>query len=303
MPKLVVVGDYNIDLVLYLDRFPGPGETLTSNKFSEGPGGKGSNQAIAAARLGADVTFFGAIGQDHYGRVALDAWKAAGVRTEYLLQSAHTPSAVALIYVDGGGQTMVAVNPGANRLLEPTHIENIAAAIREADMLMCTLGIPLPVVRRALQVAQAAQVPALLNPAPAQRLPSDILALTKYLTPNHSELEIIAQAGASTVTPTSARHIFQRDDQTLVVTQGDEGATWVTRTHVKTVPAFASAVKDTVGAGDAFSAGLAVALAEGNDIDAAVRFANAVAALSVTRVGAIAGMPHRADVDALLAGG
>jgi ribokinase len=301
MPKIVVVGDYNIDLVLYLDRFPERGETLSGNKFYEGPGGKGSNQAIAAARLGAEVTFFGAIGQDHYGQVALHAWQAAGVRTDYLMQTALVSTAVAMIYVDSSGNNMVAVNQGANLLLKPENVETIADDIKAADMVMCTLGVPLDVVRRVFQIAHTAKVPALLNPAPAQSLPSDMLSLAKYLTPNESELAIVAQAGASSVTPESARHIFQRDDQTLIVTQGEAGATWVTHTDMGTVPTFEVDVKDTVGAGDAFNAGLAVALTEGKSLDEAVRFANATAALSVTKQGAVAGMPRREDVDHLLA--
>ena len=303
MPKLVVVGDYNIDLVLYLDRFPEPGETLHSHKFFEGPGGNGSNLAIAAARLGADVTFFGAIGQDHYGQVALDAWRFAGVRTDYLVQSARSPSGIAMIYVDdNSGDNMVVVNRGANLLLEPVNLEVIADDIASADMLICTLGVPMDVVRRALQIAKRADVPALLNPAPAQIIPSDIIMLAKYLTPNESELEVIAQAGASSVTPESARHIFQRSDQTLIITQGAAGATWVTRSKLETIPTFeVDDVKDTVGAGDAFNAGFAVALCEGKSMKESVRFAHATAALSVKKIGAVAGMPLREDVDAFLA--
>ena len=304
MAKIVVVGDYNLDFVLYLDRFPTRGETLKGRKFFEGPGGTGSNQAIGAARLGADVTFFGAVGQDNYGDAALRTWEAEGVRVDKVVRSDEEDTAVAMIYVDSSnGDNMVAVTPGANQILQPQHLEEIVGDIAEADLLLCTLGLPLPVVRRALHIADKAAVPTVLNPSPARSIPADILALSRYFTPNDRELEIIARAGASSITLESARHIFQRDDQTMIVPQGEAGSSWVTRTEMQTIPSFETDVKDTVGAGDAFNAGFAVALAERQSLSDAVRFGNATAALSITQVGAVAGMPQRADVDALIAGG
>jgi ribokinase len=300
MSKIVILGDYNIDLVLYLDRLPQPSERVIANTFFEGPGGKGSNQAIAASRMGGEVWLISAIGRDHYGQLAMDAWKVAGVHTDYVIEIDQVSSAIATIFTDSDSNKMIAINPGANTLLTPDHLETCADIIKSADVLMASLGVPLDVVEKALKLARAAGTTTILNPAPAEPISSEILMEADHIILNEGELEIIAQAGASSVTPESARHIFQRDDQTLIVTQGDHGATWVTMTDMATEPAFEAAVKDTIGAGDAFNAAFAVAIAAGRPLSEAVLFANAAASLSVQRVGAVAGLPHRDEVDALM---
>jgi len=301
MSKIIVVGDYNIDLVVYLERFPEPGETLNGKSFFEGPGGKGSNQAIAAARLDADVTFFGAIGSDYYGRIAMEAWQSNGVDTSLVIEDRQAETAVAMIYVNGVGDNMIAVNQGANLLLQPHHIEDIRDAIAEADVLMCTLGVSLPAVQRALEIARESNTIALMNPAPAANLPEGLIAASDYITPNESELRSIIGSGMESPPVDLARQLMQRDDQTFIVTVGERGAQWVTREESGHVPAFEVSVEDTIGAGDAFNAALAVALAEGTDLREALRFACAAGSLSATKAGAVAGMPMRADVDALVA--
>lgn len=300
MSKILVIGDYNMDLVLYLDRFPQPGETLNGNDFYEGSGGKGSNQAIAAARLGADVTFFGSIGNDHFGQIALTTWRENGVNIDPLLQSDDAATAAAMIYVDANGDNMIGVNQGANLLLTPDHIDRIEGLIAQSDVLMCTLGVPLNVIERALQVAQANQTRTLLNPAPAAPLSAALLEAVDYLTPNETELATLTGQSSDDDLLTRVRSMLRRDDQTCIITLGSEGARWITHDGSAQVPTYAVDVVDTVGAGDAFNAGLAVALSEGHSIDDALRFANAAAALSVTKIGAVAGMPHRSEVDTFL---
>ncbi|HKJ85079.1 MAG TPA: ribokinase, partial [Spirochaetia bacterium] len=247
MAKLVVVGDFNADIVLYFDRFPRPGETINAKGFFEGPGGKGSNQAVAAARLGADVTFVGAIGNDHYGRIAMDAWTEAGVDTSLVLHSDSVPTAVAMIYVDAAGDNTIGVNQAANLTLEPARIDAIADTIAEADMLMCTLGVSIDVVGRALSVAKHSGTKTLLNPAPAATLPRAVLDAADYITPNEHELAEMLGGDGDLVT--SARKMLSRDDQTAVVTLGRAGARWITSTETEQVGAFSVDAIDTVGAG------------------------------------------------------
>lgn len=301
MSKIVVVGDYNIDLVLYMDRFPQPGETLNGKSFFEGPGGKGANQAIAASRLGADVTFFGAVGQDYYGRIALATWEENGVDVSKVIEDRQAVTAVAMIYVNGVGDNMVGVSQGANLLVTPDHVNDIWETIAEADVLMCTLGVPLPAVQRAMEIAREHGTTTVLNPAPARDLSHDLIATADYMTPNESELRTIIGGGIESPPTDLARQLMQRDDQVFVVTVGERGAEWVTRTETGHVPAFDVKVEDTIGAGDAFNAALAVALAEGQDLRTALRFACAAGSLSTTKTGAVAGMPMREDVDELLA--
>lgn len=301
MPKLFVLGDFNMDLVLYLDRLPNAGETLNANRFFEGPGGKGSNQAIAAARLGADVTFFGAIGNDYYGEVAIRTWQREGVNTDYLMQHDNQDTAMALINVDAEGNNTITVHQGANLTVTPEQLEGATSAIAEADIVMCTLGVPLETVQKAFEIAKAHDTTTILNPAPAIALPQSLLQRADYITPNESELSVIANRDLSADDVTAAaRQLLQNNQQTWVVTLGASGAQWVTQADSQQVATYNVEVVDTVGAGDAFNAGFAVALAEGKPLDAAIQFANANAALSVTKIGAVAGMPTRDELNQFL---
>lgn len=302
MPDIFVVADFNIDLVLYLDRLPDPGETLNAHRFFEGPGGKGSNQAIAAARLGADVRMLAAIGDDYYGEVAARTWQENGINTDFLLRDADYQTAMALINVDRAGNNTITVHQGANLELTPAHVAAAESAIAQADIVMSTLGVPLPVVQRAFEIARAHSTRTLLNPAPAVKLPDNLIRLADIITPNETELATIAATDVS-VSATlleTVRTMLHDDSQMMVVTRGADGAQYITPTESHLLPTFNVDVVDTVGAGDAFNAGFAVALAEGKSPDAAIRFANACAALSVTKIGAVAGLPHRQAVEDLL---
>jgi ribokinase len=299
--KIVVVGSYNTDLTTYMERMPRPGETVHGRKFVTGPGGKGSNQAIAAARLGADVTFIGRVGQDVFADGALKMWRQEGVRTEFVVQDPDHATGVAPIFVDDTGENMIVVALGANLAIEQADLDAAAGVIAEADILLTQLEINYDIVGYALKLAKESGVRTILNTAPAGKLPAETLARADFMTPNETELEVLSgMSGVST--EDAARALLTTDMQTIVVTLGAQGAQYVQRETSARIPSFPANVVDTTGAGDAFNAGLAVGLAEGKSLEDAIRFANATAALCVTRPGTAQSMPQRAEVERLLAG-
>ena len=296
--RIVVAGSFNTDLTSYLQRMPRPGETVHGERFVTGAGGKGSNQAVAAARLGADVTFIGRLGKDVFAELAYEIWDAEGVNRDYVAQDDEVATGVAPILVDSNGENSIVVVLGANLRMQPVDIDAARDKIAGADILIAQLEINLDMVAYALQVAKAEGVTTILNPAPAAALPAKTLALADYLTPNQTELEALGD-GEDVVE--AARSLLTRDDQTAVVTLGSAGAQIVSGADTAIVSSFDVDVVDTTGAGDAFTAGLAVALAEGAGLAEAVLFANATAALCVTKPGTARSTPYRGEVAALLA--
>ena len=295
--KIVVVGSFNADLTSYMERMPKPGETVHGDRFVTGAGGKGSNQAVAAARLGADVTFIGRVGNDVFANLAYEIWDAEGVNRDYVSQDDDHATGVAPILVDSSGENMIVVVLGANSRMQAADIDAARERIAEADVLIAQLEINLDMVAYALRTAKELGVTTILNPAPAAALAAETIQLADYLTPNETELEALSGMNASV--EAAARGILTRADQTAVVTLGAQGAQIVTGEETMAVPTYAVDVVDTTGAGDAFNAGLAVALAEGNTLLDAVRFANATAALCVTKLGTARSTPYRADVEKL----
>ena len=298
--KIVVVGSFNTDLVSYLQRMPRPGETVHGNTFVTGAGGKGSNQAVAAARLGAEVTFIGRVGSDVFANLAYEIWDAEGVSRDYVIQDQDHATGVAPILVDSQGENMIVVVLGANLNIQPSDIDAAKDRIAAADALLAQLEINLDMTAYALKTAKKLGIATILNPAPATPLSYDMMQLADYLTPNETELETLSGQAGQDVTA-RARSLLTRDGQTAVVTLGAQGAQIVSQNQSVRLETFEVDVVDTTGAGDAFNAGLAVALAEGKDLRAAVRFANATAALSVTKPGTARSVPRRAEVDALIA--
>lgn len=298
--KIVVVGSFNTDLVSYLQRMPRPGETVHGDTFVTGAGGKGSNQAVAAARLGAEVTFIGRVGSDVFANLAYEIWDAEGVNRDYVIQDQDHATGVAPILVDSQGENMIVVVLGANLNIQPSDIDAAKDRIAAADVLLVQLEINLDMAAYALKTAKKLGIATILNPAPATPLSSDMMQLADYLTPNETELETLSGQAGQDVTA-RARSLLTRDGQTAVVTLGAQGAQIVSPNESIRMETFEVDVVDTTGAGDAFNAGLAVALAEGKDLRAAVRFANATAALSVTKPGTARSVPRRAEVDALIA--
>lgn len=298
--KIVVVGSANTDMVLKVKHLPEPGETVLGGEFITTCGGKGANQAVAAARLGAEVTFVARLGRDVLGESAVAAYKAENIRTEFIARDDQTPSGVALILVDNAGENIIAVAPGANAKLSPQDILAAKEAIQDANCLLVQLEIPLETVQAAIQLANQHKVPVILNPAPATRLPAEILNRVDYLTPNQMEAIALADGHSTSSTSMVAMQLYSEfRTQKVIITLGRQGA-MLLGFHNDTIPGYVVNAVDTTGAGDAFNGGLAVALARGTPLRDAVVFANAVAALSTTRPGAQTSMPTLEEVNAFL---
>lgn len=294
MTRIVVVGSINMDLVTLAPRFVAPGETLTGDRFLTIPGGKGANQAVAAARLGASVAIVGAIGDDAFGEQLHAGLIAEGIDVSHVTRIDGIGSGTASITV-AGGENQIVVVPAANGRVTPAHVEAARELIRSADALLVQLEIPLDAVDTALRIAADADVPVILNPAPAQRLPVEWLARVRFLTPNEHELATVLGDDGST----DFRELMRRAPCPVVLTRGSDGA-WFRDGDVE--PSHQTGFKvdavDSTGAGDTFNAALAVYLAEG--LDVAVRKACATAAIAVSRLGAQGGMPRADEVDAFL---
>jgi ribokinase len=291
-PHVVVVGSINIDLVVAADRLPRPGETVLGGRFVEHQGGKGANQAVAAARAGATVTFVGAVGDDRHGEIALAALKAEGIEVSRVRVVADEPTGVAIVAVGPRGENQIVVAPGANASLVPGDVHQLP--LGRDDALLTNLEIPMPTVTAALQAARDVGATAILNPAPAHALPADVLALGPILTPNEHEL-IVAIGNDD---PAAALdELAARTTGPIVVTQGPAGALLAHGRRRDRFDGFlAPLVTDTTGAGDAFCGALATWLAEGHPLEAAIVAANAAGALSVGGAGAREGMPVRSAI-------
>ncbi len=293
MTRIVVVGSINMDLVTQAERFVGPGETILGQQFLTVPGGKGANQAVAAARLGAEVALLGSTGDDAFGQQLRQGLAAEGVDLAHVRVLEDCASGTASITV-AGGENQIIVVPAANARVTPAQVERAQALIARADAVLVQMEIPLETVDATLRLGQRLGIPVILNPAPAQPLPDDWLRRTRYLTPNQHELAIVLGGD-----PTEDfRALMQRAPCPVVLTRGADGA-WFRETgeplHQAALPV---KVVDSTGAGDTFNAALAVFLAEG--LDTAVRKACAAAALSVTRLGAQAGMPSLGELEQFL---
>jgi len=292
MPTITVAGSLNMDLCVETPRVPAMGETILGGGFFTSPGGKGANQAVAAAKLGAGVTMLGRAGGDAFGARLIENLRSNGVNAEHIRATLEAPTGVAVILLHGGDNCII-VDPGANALLTPEDIEEAERVIAGSDMLVLQLEIPLPAARRAMELARAHGVKVLLNPAPAQRLPADFLALADILTPNESESEILT--GIAEV-PRAARALTDMGIAKVVVTLGGKGVLYCDGDKMFHRPALPVQVVDTTAAGDSFTGALAVSLANGADFKDAVDFAQAVAALTVTRRGAQESLPRLDEV-------
>ncbi len=301
-PRIVVVGSSNTDLVVRAPALPGPGETVLGSAFLVAPGGKGANQAVAAARLGGRVTLVARLGADEFGDRALAALGREGVDTTFVARDAEAASGVALIVVSESGENAIAVAPGANMRLTAADVDRAAPAIREADMLLLQLETPLPTVRHAATLAMRAGVPVILNPAPAAPL-GELLSRVSVLTPNEPEAAALTGGSASGVDADrqAALRLHASGVRDVVITLGREGALMEGEAGSGHVPGCAVTAVDTTAAGDAFNGALAVALAEGASLGRAVRFANRAAALSTTEPGAQSSLPTREAVESFAA--
>lgn len=300
--KVTVIGSFAVGLTLRADRFPTKGETLIGRDFDQGPGGKGSNQAVEAARLGADVEFVGLIGQDAFGEIATNLYKAEGVGTTYFQRTPDRNTGLGFIVLNAEGDNFIILDPGANGLFSPTHVDQAASRIRESKVVLTQLEIPVATAMHAMKLGRAAGALTILNPAPAAPVPPGAFANIDIVTPNHTELRILL--GRQPDDPTDSKDLCNEmlNDgvKTIVLTQGAEGALIVTKDGTQAMPAKKVSVVDTTGAGDAFSAALSVILAEGGSLNQAVSYAIAAGGLACTKLGVIPALPYRAEVEALL---
>jgi ribokinase len=297
--SILVIGSINMDLVAQTPRIPAAGETITGTDFATTPGGKGANQAVAAARLGAEVAMLGMVGEDVFGSTLLDTLQQAGVRTESVAR-VEGPSGIASIAVGAHGENSIIVVPGANGRVMPEFLDRNADLIRTAGIVLCQLELPLETVMHALELCASLHVPVMLDPAPAAALPDAVWQRIAWFTPNETEAALYVGAGLAAEEAATA--LLARGLDGVVLKRGAQGSYVATHDGEGCwVPAFAVHAVDTVAAGDCFNGAFAVALLEGLDPWAAARFASAAAAISVTRRGAQASMPTRAEVNQFLA--
>jgi ribokinase len=299
--KIVVVGSSNTDMIIKLDRIPKPGETRLGGEFMTAAGGKGANQAVAAARAGGDVAFVARVGQDMFGERAVAGFIEHGINVDYV-QFDKSPSGVALIFVGEDGENSIAVGSGANANLSPADVQQANQAIAAADVLIIQLETPLETVQAAAALGAAHGKLVILNPAPAQPLPDGLLKNVTVLTPNENEAEmltgvIIDGEGACAL---AANILLSKGVGAVVITLGSQGAFVASAQSSQLVPGFEAKAVDTTAAGDVFNGALSVALAEGLSMIEAVKFANAAGAIAVTRMGAQPSAPARNEIDNLI---
>lgn len=301
---ITIMGSFVADLAFRTERIPAWGETILGASFALGPGGKGSNQAVAAARAGGNVTFLCKLGRDAFGDLARRTYAEEGIDTQFIFDSAEQGTGAAAIIIDEArGENAIIVVPGAGYQLAAAEVDRARERIAESAIFMTQLEVPVAVAEHGLKLARSLGVTTILNPAPAVPFPAHIYALCDYLTPN--ETEAAALTGLPVGTIAEAEHaadvLLARGVGSVVVTLGAQGAFVKNSKLARHVPAVEfGAVVETTGAGDAFSGGFAVALSEGADVATAARFGCAVAGISVTRRGTAPSMPHRAEVDAVL---
>ncbi len=298
-PTIVVVGSSNTDMVIKADHLPSSGETIIGKTFFMNPGGKGANQAVAAARLGGNVTLITKTGNDIFGKQSERLFAEEGINTDFIVEDPDNPSGVALITVDRNAENCIVVAPGANGTLSPADLQNALPVIQRSAIVLMQLEIPIDTVEFVAKAAADRNVKVLLNPAPALELPDSVFRNLFMITPNRKEAEMLSGIAVTDIESAklAARAIKEKGVNYVVVTLGADGAVIVDDnmiTHVTTYPVKAI---DTTAAGDVFNGAMAVGIADGNDVLAATAFACKAAALSVTKMGAQSSIPTRVDVE------
>jgi ribokinase len=292
-------------MMVKVDRIPEPGETLLGGEFLTVSGGKGANQAVGAAQAGGAVTLIARVGQDVFGQMALDSLRAHRINTQHVVRDRTSPSGVALICVARNGQNSIAVAPGANSKLSTADLDKAKGVFRAASVLLLQLETPLKTVQAAARLAAQTGTRVILNPAPAQRLPANLLEGLYLLTPNETEVQLLTgiTADSTESADRAASRLLSRGVQNIIITMGARGALVAAKGIRHFIPAYKVKAVDATGAGDIFNGALAVAVAEGRTLLEAASFATAAAAISVTRVGAQASAPARMEIEQLLATG
>ncbi len=297
MAKVLVVGSINMDLVVRVPHSPRPGETVLGGDFETFPGGKGANQAVAASRMGGEVTMVGRVGSDNFGDTLIQGLVEDNIRTTYVIKDTGTPTGIAMIAVAANGENMIVVASGANYKVSESDVTNARDIMRDTDLLLLQLECPMEAVAAAIDLAKAYDIPVVLNPAPAQPLSQALLANVDILTPNETELMMLA--GEDTVDK-AVKKVLSWGTKNLVVTLGANGARVITEGVDRHIPAHEITAVDTTAAGDAFNGALAVAYAEGKSLLEAVDYGMAAGALAATRRGAQPSLPTRDAVENLI---
>jgi ribokinase len=294
MENILVIGSSNTDMVILTERFPLPGETIVGGTFLLNPGGKGANQAVAAARLGGNISFISRLGSDVFGATALEGFKKEKINVAHILIDKDEPSGTALITVNAEGENTIVVAPGANNRLLPSDLTALPMLLMDNDVLLMQLEIPLQTVVHAAEIAKKADKRVILNPAPATQLPDELLDGLYLITPNETEAEILTGIAVTDFESAqkAARYLREKGVQNVIITLGNKGA-WVEAGEQSChIPAPKVVAIDTTAAGDVFNGALSVAIAKNLDWIPAVEFACKVAAIAVTRIGAQASAPY-----------
>jgi ribokinase len=300
---IVVVGSSNMDLVAKAPKIPVVGETLTGTDFFMLPGGKGANQAVAAAKLGAEVVFVAKLGKDVFASKSLENFKSVNINIKHIEQLDGVPSGIAIIAVDDNGQNIIIVVPGANGKLMPADVDKAESDIANAAIVVCQLEVPIETVEQAARIANENNVPFILDPAPARELSDELLSMVDIIKPNETEAEILTgikvtdQASAAK----AADVLLAKGVETVIITLGEKGLMFATKDGKEMIANNKVEAVDSTAAGDAFTGSLAYGLANGESLKEAAVYANAVAAISVTRFGAQSSMPTKEEVDAFIA--
>ena len=299
--RIVVIGSCNTDMVINTERLPQPGETIIGGNFFMNAGGKGANQAVAAARLGGRGSFMAKVGNDHFGTRSIEQYRNEGIDVEHILVDGDHPSGVALIMVDAKGENCIAVASGANALLRPEDIDKATDTIERGDIVLMQLETPLETVEYASRIAREKGKKVILNPAPALHLPESLLNNLYMIIANETETEYISGIKITDMDSIcrAADIISSRGVENVVITLGSKGAFVKENGAYHQVPAIKVKAVDATAAGDTFCGALCVALAEGKDILEAVEFANRCASVTVTRLGAQSSLPYRSEIDGM----
>lgn len=298
MSKIIVIGSSNTDMVVKCKKLPSPGETILGGTFLMNPGGKGANQAVAAARLNGNVTFVTKTGFDLFGDQAIHLFDAEGIETKYITKDKTNPSGIALIAVDENGENCIVVAPGSNAALSAYDIDDAVFKTEESDVYLMQLEIPVSTVEYVAQKVAEQGNRVILNPAPAKQLSNDLLSSLYVITPNEIEAEILTgiRVNDPSSAEKSAEKLLNKGVKNVIITMGAAGAFLLTGKISKMIPVVPVKAIDTTAAGDVFNGALAVAISEGKDLEEAVIFANKAASISVTRMGAQVSAPHRKEI-------
>lgn len=296
--KIVVVGSSNVDLIIKGDKIPARGETVLGGTFYKAAGGKGANQAVAASRAAGEVSFISCVGNE-YGDESIEGFRRDGIHVDHVKKDPDIATGIALILVDKDGENSISVASGANLSLSVSDIQNAQQLIRDADVLLMQLEVSMDVVEKAAQIAFDAGVKTILNPAPARPLSDELLSKVAILTPNETETELLTGMSVRTESDAikAASMIRKKGVEVVIITIGSKGALLASRDETKIIGGHKVEAIDTTAAGDVFNGALAVAIAENKALDEAIRFANAAAAVSVTRIGAQPSAPTREEID------